>query len=347
MCAAEGIDAGFAQGGTAHGRPRAGPGRRGPGRMPRTARAWGDGTVWLEAGRGPASGWRPRARRRHLQPALRPGPARDASPTGSPRPCGGGAASSSRAPGRRRRAGRVALADGRTVAAGHVIRATEAYTARLPRLRRRVAPVYSLMVATEPLPAAQWARIGLDRARGVLRPRPRRRLRPADGRRPDRLRRARGALPLGVGGRPGVRPPTSGCSRSCATRSARPASRSWTTSRSPTPGAVRSASPATGTPRSATTPTARVGWAGGYVGDGVAATNLAGRTLADLVSGRHTGLTAPALGAAPLPAVGARAAAVARRQRRPAARRLRRPRGAARPGRPARLGRVLDRLTGH
>ena len=32
-------------------------------------------------------------------------------------------------------------------------------------------------------------------------------------------------------------------------------------------------------------------WAGGYVGTGVAATNLAGRTLADLVLDRATGLT--------------------------------------------------------
>ena len=39
-------------------------------------------------------------------------------------------------------------------------------------------------------------------------------------------------------------------------------------------------------------PGARVGWAGGYVGDSVAATNLAGRTLADLVLGRRTVLTA-------------------------------------------------------
>jgi glycine/D-amino acid oxidase-like deaminating enzyme len=31
-----------------------------------------------------------------------------------------------------------------------------------------------------------------------------------------------------------------------------------------------------------------LGWAGGYVGDGVAASNLAGRTLADLVLGRDT-----------------------------------------------------------
>ena len=32
-------------------------------------------------------------------------------------------------------------------------------------------------------------------------------------------------------------------------------------------------------------------WAGGYVGDGVATTNLAGRTLADLITGRDTDLT--------------------------------------------------------
>ena len=35
----------------------------------------------------------------------------------------------------------------------------------------------------------------------------------------------------------------------------------------------------------------RLGWAGGYVGTGVTATNLAGRTLADLVLGRDTELT--------------------------------------------------------
>jgi hypothetical protein len=32
-------------------------------------------------------------------------------------------------------------------------------------------------------------------------------------------------------------------------------------------------------------------WAGGYVGDGVGATNLAGRTLGDLLLGRDTDLT--------------------------------------------------------
>jgi len=32
-------------------------------------------------------------------------------------------------------------------------------------------------------------------------------------------------------------------------------------------------------------------WAGGYVGDGVSTTNLAGRTLADLLTDRQTSLT--------------------------------------------------------
>lgn len=35
-----------------------------------------------------------------------------------------------------------------------------------------------------------------------------------------------------------------------------------------------------------------VAWAGGYVGDGVATANLAGRTLADLLTGHATALTA-------------------------------------------------------
>jgi hypothetical protein len=33
-----------------------------------------------------------------------------------------------------------------------------------------------------------------------------------------------------------------------------------------------------------------IGWAGGYVGDGVSTTNLAGRTLADLVTGTDSEL---------------------------------------------------------
>src|SRR6266702_4044109 len=56
--------------------------------------------------------------------------------------------------------GRLVTARG-TVRARHVIRATEGYTALLPGQRRAVAPVYSLMIATAPLPEAVWDEIGL------------------------------------------------------------------------------------------------------------------------------------------------------------------------------------------
>ena len=48
-----------------------------------------------------------------------------------------------------------------TVRARYVIRATEGYTPRLPGLERAIAPVYSLMIATEPLPEEVWAQVGL------------------------------------------------------------------------------------------------------------------------------------------------------------------------------------------
>ncbi len=47
------------------------------------------------------------------------------------------------------------------VRADVVVRATEGYTPRLRGLRRALAPVYSLMIATEPLPSSFWAAVGL------------------------------------------------------------------------------------------------------------------------------------------------------------------------------------------
>ncbi|GAB7048311.1 hypothetical protein JCM9534A_34370 [Catenuloplanes indicus JCM 9534] len=63
-----------------------------------------------------------------------------------------------------------------------LVRATEGYTATLPGARRTLAPLYSLMIATAPLPASFWA----GRARDVQRPPP-----------PDRLRSANRFRPLG------------------------------------------------------------------------------------------------------------------------------------------------------
>lgn len=57
--------------------------------------------------------------------------------------------------------GGVATDRGR-VSAAFVVRATEAFTAMLPGSKREVAPVYSLMVATPPLDMKTWDEIGLD-----------------------------------------------------------------------------------------------------------------------------------------------------------------------------------------
>ncbi|MGA1345181.1 MAG: NAD(P)/FAD-dependent oxidoreductase [Ilumatobacteraceae bacterium] len=58
--------------------------------------------------------------------------------------------------------GRVETDHG-VVRAHHVVRATEGYTPTLAGQRRSVIPLYSMMVATEPLPASVWDTIGLKR----------------------------------------------------------------------------------------------------------------------------------------------------------------------------------------
>ena len=62
-------------------------------------------------------------------------------------------------PRRGRRLAEVVTVSG-TVRASYVVRATEGYTATLPGHRRDVAPVYSLMVATAPLPQTFWDEYG-------------------------------------------------------------------------------------------------------------------------------------------------------------------------------------------
>ena len=51
--------------------------------------------------------------------------------------------------------------DGGDVRADVVVRATEGYTAQVPGAHRAIVPMYSLMVATEPLTDEQWDAIGL------------------------------------------------------------------------------------------------------------------------------------------------------------------------------------------
>jgi glycine/D-amino acid oxidase-like deaminating enzyme len=64
-------------------------------------------------------------------------------------------------PGRHGRRAQVVTVGG-SVHADYVVRATEGFTPTLPGQRRAVAPLYSLMIATEPLAAAFWEEVGFS-----------------------------------------------------------------------------------------------------------------------------------------------------------------------------------------
>jgi glycine/D-amino acid oxidase-like deaminating enzyme len=65
-------------------------------------------------------------------------------------------------PGSSRRRARAVTVGG-TVSADVVVRATEGFTPTLPKERRTVAPLYSLMIATEPQSARFWKEAGFAR----------------------------------------------------------------------------------------------------------------------------------------------------------------------------------------
>ena len=172
-----------------------------------------------------------------------------------------------------------------------VVRATEAFTARFrdDALHRSLVPVYSLMIATEPLPESFWADAGLaDRATF------------ADARHMVIYGQRTADNRFAFGGRGApyhsgslLRPefdsdPKVFAAIETTLRSLFPAMEGAVTHQ--WGGAVaipRDWYPSVGFDRAT-----GLAWAGGYVGDGVATTNLAGRTLADLVLGRDTELTA-------------------------------------------------------
>ena len=184
---------------------------------------------------------------------------------------------------------RVQVVGGPVVRARHVIRATEAWSARLPGLRRVVAPVYSLIVATEPLPASTWEHLGLAQRetfsehRHVI----------VYGQRTedDRLVFGGRGAPYHFGS--GISPEFDRDTGVFETlrRSLRdmlPALgvAAFTHAWGGPLGIARDWHPSVGHD-----PATGSGWAGGYVGDGVATANLAGRTLADLVTGADSALT--------------------------------------------------------
>jgi glycine/D-amino acid oxidase-like deaminating enzyme len=183
--------------------------------------------------------------------------------------------------------GRLRTAHG-VVRADIVVRATEAFSAELPGLRRTIAPIYSLMIATEPLPDAFWAEAGLE-SRPTF----------ADFRHMIIYgqRTADGRFAFGGRGTPyhfgsRVRPQFDVDPRvfdllHATLRSLFPAlgDAAITNRWGGAIGVPRDWYPSVGFD-----PATRMAWAGGYVGDGVSTTNLAGRTIADLVCGRDTEL---------------------------------------------------------
>jgi glycine/D-amino acid oxidase-like deaminating enzyme len=185
--------------------------------------------------------------------------------------------------------GPTAVTSGGTVRADVVVRATEAWTPRLPGLHRAIVPVYSLMVATEPLSDAFWAAAGLaGRAtftdfRHMI----------VYGQRTTDGRIAfggRGApYHYGSAVQPGFdREPEVHELLRATVRELFPqlAGAAFTHAWGGPLGIPRDWHSSVGLDRAT-----GVAWAGGYVGDGVSTTNLAGRTLADLITGRDSDLT--------------------------------------------------------
>jgi glycine/D-amino acid oxidase-like deaminating enzyme len=173
-----------------------------------------------------------------------------------------------------------------TVRAEVVVRATEGYTPRFSKLRRRLIPIYSFIVATEPLPGWFWDEVGW-RDRETF----------GDGRHliiyaqrtaDDRIAFGGRGAPYHFGSRVGPRfdrDPRVFRALEDALHDMFPATREAAiTHRWGGPlGAPRDFYPSVGYDRAT-----GLAWAGGYVGDGVTTTNLAGRTLADLILGRDT-----------------------------------------------------------
>jgi len=181
------------------------------------------------------------------------------------------------------------VTDHGTVRAEIVVRATEGYTPSLRGHRRRLIPLYSLMIATEPLSEEAWDQIGLRRRETFADLRHMR----IYGQRTADNRFAFGGrgAPYHFGSRTkasfdrnrrvhsGLRevlvdlfPVVADFKVTHEWGGALAIPRDWHAS--------------VGLDRAR-----GLAWAGGYVGDGVATTNLAGRTLAQLITSQENGFT--------------------------------------------------------
>jgi glycine/D-amino acid oxidase-like deaminating enzyme len=199
------------------------------------------------------------------------------------------------------------------VRARHILRCTEGFTARLPGQRRRLLPMNSAMIVTEPLSDAAWESIGWDgcetlgdAAHAYMYAQ-----RTADGRIALGGRGVPYRFGSGLDDRGEVSPGT-------AESLARILRQMFPAAASAGAGLAGTALAGTGLAGTGLAGTALagiehawcgvlgvprdwcaavnldkatgLGWAGGYSGQGVAASNLAGRTLADLVRGADSPL---------------------------------------------------------
>lgn len=181
--------------------------------------------------------------------------------------------------------GEVVTRGGR-VRAPVVVRAIEGYTPTLRRSRRLLLPLYSLMIATEPLPQSFWDQVGWNRGETF-----------ADGRHliiyaqrtaDDRIAIGGRGAPYHFGSRVRAsydREPQVFAELRKVLKTLWPSlgdarvTHEW----GGPLGAPRDWYSSVGFDRKA-----GLAWAGGYVGDGVSTSNLAGRTLRDLILERDT-----------------------------------------------------------
>ncbi len=184
--------------------------------------------------------------------------------------------------------GRRAVTGQGTARGRMLVRATEAYTGSIRGQERRIAPIYNYMVVTEPIERSLWKEIGLEArqtfedARAMIYYGQR----TAD----DRIAIGGLAAPYRYGSKIDARferthPAHERLERLLAElfpMLGRPTlAHRW----GGVLGVPRDFFPSVGYDREA-----GFAWAGGYVGEGVAAANLAGRTLADLLLERDTPL---------------------------------------------------------
>lgn len=176
--------------------------------------------------------------------------------------------------------------DRANITARSVLVCTEGYTVTLPGRRRQVAPLYSLMIATEPLSEDQWTEVGLaerttfaDHRHLIIYGQ-----RTADG----RLAFGGRGAPYHFGSQIADRFDTDDSVKKHLINELRTLFPSLDNTAITHHWGGPLAIPRDWTFSVGFDPVTGIGRAGGYVGDGVATSHLAGRTLADLVLGRDT-----------------------------------------------------------